>query len=227
MMCSVIGAVKINAAVLVVLLSHYQDPGNGGQPTSSPGGDQVYHAVCHRLLWRVQRGGFVPDDRPSRTTASNGSIWSKTRNNLKVCFYLCKVWQEDGLWHFLLVWLLSNCSNHDQNAEQRQVLESHEWDGDHWKQVGRWRLVPLLPSAPLSDSGTHSGDTFKQTRLCFDPVYTATWLSTWTLRLCWEPSVTSTWLWTGYAPLSSTSELLKTPHTMVRVENVSQARVNY
>lgn len=49
-MCSIIDASKINVNCLIVLLSYHQDPGHGGQPTSSPGGDQVHHAVCHGLL---------------------------------------------------------------------------------------------------------------------------------------------------------------------------------
>lgn len=155
----------MNAAVEVVLFSYHQDPGHGGQPTSSSGGDQVHHAVCHWLLWRVQWGGFVPDDRPSRTTAGNGSILitpvssvchsqdSETRNNLKVSLCSYKVWREDArrivtftcCCFFLVVWHLSNCSDHDQNAEQRQVLEAHEWDGDHWKQVGGLCLSRCFP----------------------------------------------------------------------------------
>lgn len=60
------------------------------------------------------------------------SDWCKKDGN--IWFYY--IGQITQLLTFLpVVWHISNCSDHDQDPNQRQVHKTYAWDGNHWEQV--------------------------------------------------------------------------------------------
>lgn len=202
--------------------SYHQDFIHGGKPTSSPGGDQIHHAVCCRLLSGVQRGRSAPDDRPCWKTTGNDMFMTEYNSN--ECIIIFRFYDVLSFSSFLPpVWHICYCCDHDQDSNQREVPEAYEWDRSHWEQVGP--VVMLSLKSLLSFSSFSSYRSLKRTHrwndhgVTLDSVstaYTATWWNTWMLRLFCRLSVMSKWLWTGFAPPSFTSEPSRTPHTMVR-----------
>lgn len=141
-------------------------------------------------------------------------------------FYL-SLWNQFNSSHttqalsFLLVWHVSDCSDHDKDPKQRQVHETYERSGNHREQVmhSSRPLVFLFFFTFISAALALFCQGDEVTVFFSLPAYIVTWWSIWMLRLFSKRSVTSTWRWTGYAPHSFTSEPSRTPHTMVRAQN--------
>lgn len=58
-----------------------------------------------------------------------------------------------------LVWHISDCSDHDQDSNQRKVHETYEWDGNHWEQVLQLSHLTFLSlSLSFSDSCSLIGE---------------------------------------------------------------------